>query len=79
MPLGDLGTVPQGARFLWQPWADGAPEAWCSSNVVPTLLLSPVFSDNVVPALLPWRQQVVDVVVGIGGSAATLGRRCCLS
>jgi hypothetical protein len=47
-----------------------------SSNVVPALLLSPVFSDNVVPPLLPWRQQVVDVVAEIGDSAATLGHRC---
>jgi hypothetical protein len=38
------------------------------SNVVPALLLSPVFSSDVVPALLPWRQQVVGVVVKIGGS-----------
>jgi hypothetical protein len=46
------------------------------SNVVPELLLSPVFSSYVVPALLPWRQQVVDVVAEIGDSAATPGQRC---
>jgi hypothetical protein len=48
-----------------------------SSNVVPTLLLSPVFSSNIVPALLPRRQQVVDVVAEIGGSATTPGQRSC--
>jgi hypothetical protein len=48
-----------------------------SSNVVPMLLPSPVFSSYVVPALLPWRQQVVDVVAEIGDSAAAPGHRCC--
>jgi hypothetical protein len=32
------------------------------SDVVPTLLLSPVFSSYVVPALLPWRQQAAGVI-----------------
>jgi hypothetical protein len=46
------------------------------SYVVPALLLSPVFSSYVVPALSLERQQVVGVVAEIGDPAATPGRRC---
>jgi hypothetical protein len=48
-----------------------------SGDVVPALPLGPVVSYYVVPALLPWRQQVAGVVAEIGGSAATPGHRCC--
>jgi hypothetical protein len=45
------------------------------SNVVPALLLRPVFGSYVVPALLPWRQQVVGVAAEIGDSVAGSWRR----
>ena len=47
------------------------------SNAVPALLLSPVFNRNVVPELLPGRQQRDDVVVEIGDKAAAPGHRSC--
>ena len=42
-----------------------------SSNVGPALLLRPVSNHYVVPALLPGRQQVDDVVAEVGEAAAT--------
>ena len=48
-----------------------------NSNVVPTLLVSPVFNSYVVPTLLPWRQHRDDVVAETGDSAAAPGLRCC--
>src|SRR5215472_13552123 len=47
------------------------------SDVVPELLLGPVFSRYVVPELLPWRQQRDDVAAETGGPAAAPGHRSC--